>query len=257
MAGICAKNSFQFMPDLGAELLQATLERVTDAGCRRIALLGLTPDALWLRGALENLGLGAHVIGIFDSRVAATGADELVARWDSLPGLRPDLLVVCVDGDKESLLLSTRDLLAKLETLPHVLLAGAAHMDFHDEVFDELNAPALVPSYATGYPNTRVHMYQYLKAASVSALQGTIVEFGAFKGGTTVWLARVAQRLGLTETKVIGFDTWSGFPTRRSLLDLYEHPRCVFTDFDAPSRHIPIRTASSWCGETLQTQLLD
>jgi len=32
---------------------------------------------------------------------------------------------------------------------------------------------------------------------------------------------------------VIGFDTWEGFPARQSLLDLYTHPRCVFTDLEA------------------------
>jgi O-methyltransferase len=32
---------------------------------------------------------------------------------------------------------------------------------------------------------------------------------------------------------VIGFDAWDGFPPRRSLLDLYEHPRCVFRDLEA------------------------
>ena len=47
------------------------------------------------------------------------------------------------------------------------------------------------------------------------------------------WLARCAKALGLNASPVIGLDSCSGFPPRRSLLDMYEHPRCVFSDLDA------------------------
>jgi predicted O-methyltransferase YrrM len=138
------------------------------------------------------------------------------------------LLVLCDDAGKEELL---RQAAQRTGTPPpRVVLAGTAHLEFADPVFAELEAPALVPSYATGYAHTRVHLYQCLKAAAAVGRRGAVVEFGAFKGGTTVWLARAARALGLEDCPVIGFDSWSGFPPRRSLLDLYEHPRCVFTD---------------------------
>jgi O-methyltransferase len=89
-----------------------------------------------------------------------------------------------------------------------------------------------VPSYATGYPHTRVHMFQHLKAAAANGLDGAVVEFGAFKGGTTAWLSRTARVLGLSGP-VLAFDSWDGFPPRRTMLDMYEHPRCVFRDLQA------------------------
>jgi len=63
--------------------------------------------------------------------------------------------------------------------------------------------------------------------------RGAVVELGAFKGGTSVWLAKATAGLGLSDCPVIAFDAWDGFPPRRSLLDLYEHPRCVFRDLEA------------------------
>jgi len=132
-------------------------------------------------------------------------------------------------------------------------------MEFRDHLFDELNAPALVPSYATGYPFTRIHMYQYLRAAAWSGLSGAIVEFGCFKGGTTAWLARVARSLNL-DVPIIGFDSWSGFPARRSLLDMYSHPRCIFKDLAAVHAYLDplgVELVPGDISETAATRLQD
>jgi hypothetical protein len=141
-----------------------------------------------------------------------------------------DLVVICDDARKEQLLRAFVDLSNDVEA--DVVLAGMAHIDYRDQLYAELDAPAMVPSYATGYPYTRVHLFQYLKSAASAGLQGAVVELGAFKGGTTAWLAKVVHRLALN-AQVIGFDSWAGFPPRGSILDLYTHPRCVFADLSA------------------------
>lgn len=48
---------------------------------------------------------------------------------------------------------------------------------------------------------------------------------------------KVIVRLGAA-WPVIGFDTFGGFPSRRSPLDMYEHPGCVFTDLAAVRRYL-------------------
>lgn len=211
------------------ELVGTALGRALQLDARRIAIIGATPAGLFVRVRFTEAGLGPRVLGIFDPS-RRTG-DDVVIAWEALFELHPDLLVVADDARKESLLAAFANGAGVGET-PEVVIAGTAHLDFVDEIFAELDEPALVPSYATGYAHTRVHLYQCLRAAAANGLEGAIVEFGAFKGGTTAWLARTARRLGL-QSKVIAFDSWAGFPRRRSTLDMYEHPRCVFTDVDA------------------------
>jgi predicted O-methyltransferase YrrM len=214
------------------ELLARTLRAITESNAERIALIGSTASALQLRAELHNAGLHDRLLGIFDPHADANGKLQDPRPLQELVDQRPDLIVVCADEQKTEILHAYIAAGGEQEPLPRVVIAGSAHLAFRDPVFDELEAPALVPSYATGSPHTRVHLYQCLKAAAANELSGAIVEFGAFKGGTTAWLARAAQRLGL-DAKVIGFDTWEGFPPRRSLFDLYEHPRCVFSDLGA------------------------
>ena len=217
------------------DLVTRSLGRVVERDARRVALLGWTPAALATRHALVGAGLGDRVIGVFDLDPPDPSAASALA---DLADTDHDLLVVAVDATKAELLLAYRDQVGERQPPPDVVLAGTAHLAFADPEFAELNAPALVPSYATGSPHTREHLFQCLRAAAANGLRGAIVEFGAFKGGTTAWLARVAAHFSLDGCRVIGFDTWAGFPPRRSVLDLYDHPRCAFTDIDAVRAYV-------------------
>lgn len=208
-------------------LVQRTLERVTALDSQEIALVGFTTATLAVDRALREGGLEDRILGIYDP--AASGCRALTDLRDRAH----DLVVIGHDTNKATILSAYRSAAGERCSPPAVVLAGTAHLDYHDPVFELLNAPALVPSYATGSPHTRQHLFQCLQAAAAHDLRGAIVEFGAFKGGTTAWLARVAKHLGLPDSPVIGFDSWAGFPPRRSVLDLYAHPRCVFTDLDA------------------------
>jgi O-methyltransferase len=200
-----------------------------------VLLLGQTPEALHLSARLRHLGLGHHLVGITDPALPTTEADG--PAWASVPDLPIRYVVVCDDASKERLLREFVVVRNVRGELPAVVLSGTQHLGFTDPVYAASDAPALVPSYATGYPNTRIHMFQHLQAAARSGLHGAIVEFGAFKGGTTAWLARTAALLGLT-VPILAFDSWDGFPPRRSLLDLYEHPRCIFRDLPAVQSYL-------------------
>lgn len=195
-----------------------------------LLILGYTSTALDVHRQLTSLGLGALIRGIADPTLSGERAGPTVP-WTDVHGLDVDLLVVASDAPKTELLRGYERTVGG-PPFPHVIIAGIDHLAFADADFADLDAPSLVPSYATGYPLTRVHLYQCLRAAAANGLRGAIIEFGAFKGGTTAWLARVAAHLGLPGP-VIGFDSWAGFPPRRSLLDLYEHPRCIFSDLGA------------------------
>ena len=217
------------------ELVRQAAECALAHDHQRILILGRTNAALAAHVRMSQLGFTDALRGVADP----DGDSDVVSPavpWGEVGALNADLLVIAADHAKERLLRAYARVHA-IPPFPHVVLAGTGHLAFHDERYDELDAPALVPSYATGYDWTRVHIYECLSAAAANGLAGAIVEFGAFKGGTTAWLARVAARLGLTGP-IIGFDTWTGFPQRRSLLDLYEHPRCVFSDLDAVRAYV-------------------
>lgn len=218
------------------QLVERALDRVLQRDARAVALLGLTPATLAVRATLEHAGLGDRIIGVFTEHPPPHEGD--VHALTELATRSHDLLVIGEDAGKAKLLDAYRRAAGDREPPPDAVLAGTGHLSFADPDFEELNAPALVPSYATGSPHTREHLFACLKGAAAAGLRGAIVEFGAFKGGTTAWLARAAANLGLDGCRVIGLDSWAGFPPRRSVLDLYEHPRCVFTDLDAVRAYV-------------------
>ena len=219
------------MSSFSATLLRNITELLADSP-GRTAILGHTSTGLEAAALVRRLAGEAALIGVFDPdlQVPTSG----VQPWDTLTPSSPEVLVIAADAGKERLLLAAATALDEHGPLPRVALAGIAHQEQPvDEIFDTLEAPALVPSYATGHPHTRAHLYDCLASAATTGRSGAIVELGAFKGGTSVWLAKAAAALGLHDTPVIAFDSWDGFPPRRSLLDLYEHPRCIFRDIDA------------------------
>jgi hypothetical protein len=83
-------------------------------------------------------------------------------------------------------------------------------------------------------------------------LQGSIVELGMHKGGTTMFLARVTEHLKMPWT-IFGFDTFAGFPERRGVLDMYAHPDCVFTDLAVVQRYLADQPVQIVKGDIVET----
>lgn len=216
------------MSGIAEELIMEATAALAE-GRTKVAVIGLGPEALEVMAALRIIG---GDVAIYDPRETVTG-DHRLAPWSQLGSTEPNLVVIARDAEKEELLRAAADVLDANDPLPQVILAGIGQQGRSDPIFEELEAPAMVPSYATGNPYTRAHLYECLRAAAANGLQGAVVELGAFKGGTSVWLARAVAALGMEGSRVIAFDAWDGFPPRRSILDLYEHPRCVFRDLDA------------------------
>lgn len=231
--------------------LRAQLAEQLAKGRRLVAILAASAEAITLAADVTRLAGKDSLVGIFDPDVVE--CEWPMRPWSELVHARAHVLVIATDTRKERLLAAAAELLDPTGQLPQVILAGTGHQQFEDPLFVDLEAPALVPSYATGHPHTRVHLYQCLQFAGIHGLSGAVVELGAFKGGTTVWLARAVARLGLQDTRVIGFDSWDGFPPRRSLLDLYEHPRCVFTDLDAVRAYAEPYGIELVCGDIAKT----
>jgi O-methyltransferase len=221
---------------LAQSLFADTVRALTERDRRRIALLGATHVCVSLYGRLAGAGLADTVIAVYDPRRERQGltiGPHTVAPITASGEPAPDLLVVCADADKEDLLVAFAQ---ASKALPEVVLAGSAHFDFRDPLFTAQTEKKLVKSTATGSPHTLTHLFQCLRHAATVGVQGAIAEFGMYKGGTTVMLAKMAAALGL-QGRIIGFDAFTGFPTRRSLFDLYSDPVCEFTNLDEVRRY--------------------
>lgn len=234
-----------------AKLLE-DLEHEILLGARSVGVLGLTPVTLRLLASLAQSGLVSVVGAVYLSEVDGTATLPLsvpTRPFEALTQTRHDVLVVAADDEKEELLNAA---LPYIRETPKVIVAGYAHLEFRDPVFRQEIAQLLVPSLANGYPNSLIHLYQCLKNSARLGLRGVVAEFGMFKGGTTMFLSRVIERLG-TDWRVVGFDTFGGFPLRRSPLDMYDHPDCVFTDLRAVQRYLAGRNIEIVPGDIVDT----
>jgi hypothetical protein len=203
------------------QLLADTVEYLASVEVGRAAVIGNPAIARQLVRDLGEAGLSDRVNGVYreiDSK-AEGHASVATLPLQKLGEACLSVLVVAADSDKESYLLSAAPFVVGA---PKVIIAGYGHFDFRDPLYYQLTSSLDEPSLANGYPNSRVHLYQCLSNAARLGLQGVVVEFGMFRGGTTMFLSRVIEQLG-QDWPVLGFDTFSGFPAKRNLLDMYDH----------------------------------
>lgn len=187
----------------------------------RVAIVG------WCSAAFKLAALPVFTTGV--AKLEGIFALQPAGKARSLDDLRsccPDIVVIAEDAGKEELLEAVALCVPPSTKL---LIGGYAHFEFRDEIFDRIRRDLFIPSLANGYPHCLVHIYQCLQNAHRRGLSGVVAEFGMFKGGTTMLISKFIEELGAS-WKVYGFDTFNGFPARRSPLDMYSHPDCVFLD---------------------------
>jgi len=233
-----------------SKLIEDT-ERELLAGAGPAGVLGLTPVTLRLMASMAASGLARAIEAVYApaTHTACPPLAVPVRPLDALTEAKCGVLVVAADAEKEDLLCAA---LPFISGTPKVIVAGYGHLGFRDGAFDEEQAQLLLPSLANGYPHCLVHLYQCLVNAARLGLCGVVAEFGMFKGGTTMFLSRVIERLG-ANWPVIGFDTFGGFPPPRSPLDMYDHPDCVFTDLAAVRRYLDGRDIEIIAGDIADT----
>ena len=234
----------RLLEDLEHELLN---------GVRPVGILGLTHVTLQLLSSLAPSGLISAVEAIYSPEDRANEIPTFVVpvrTLQELANVHLKVLVVAADAQKEDFL---RAALPYIQGTPKVIVSGYSHLQFRDPIFQEILSQLLVPSFANGYPHSLTHIYQCLKNAARLGLQGVVVEFGMFKGGTTMFMSKTIERLGM-EWPVIGFDTFRGFPPRRSPLDMYDHPGCFFYDLPAVQRYFQGRNVEIIPGDIVETR---
>jgi len=217
----------------------------------RAAIVGRTPAALALVGTFVAMGIEHQLLGVYaEHGTAAPGAPRADPRpLAQIAEDNPDLVLIASDAEKEALLTAA---LPYLTPRTKVLIGGFQHYLFRDELFERETSNAFAPSFANGYPNTLIHIYQCLQNAARLRLRGVVAEFGMFKGGTTMLISRFIEALG-QDWKVYGFDTFDGFPAPRSPLDMYAHPDCVYLDYETVRRFFEKRNVEVVAGDLVET----
>jgi len=226
---------------LRSRLMQAVAKRRPGT---RVAIVGWSAAAIELAADTMFRTGFALLIGHY---APEEGGPVLALR--ELATAAPDIVVIAEDEGKEALLDAVAGLVPPTTA---IIISGFGHLAFRDEIFDRVGRDVLIPSFANGYPNCLVHIYQCLRNAHTRGLDGVVAEFGMFKGGTTMLISRFVEELG-ADWKVIGFDTFDGFPPKRSPLDMYAHPDCVFLDGDLVRAVFGARNVEVVEGDVVET----
>ncbi|MEY2502901.1 MAG: hypothetical protein QOI07_3235 [Verrucomicrobiota bacterium] len=215
-----------------------TYEALTE-GASSLMFWRYTPACIEIVDELIRSGINRErFVAIVDPRSDFKGQE-----FNRIPIVSPekagdfvfDTVVITVDDEKEEALAECRE---AIRETPRIIVAGLAHLEFRDPEFETLVQSCLVKSYATGYRYSLIHLYQSIRHLAAIGARGDVAEFGICKGGTVVFIKKALQKFGLTDAKVYGFDIFEGFPKKKTLLDLYWHPKCEFKDFD---------TVTSYC----------
>lgn len=224
------------------DLATQTIELLEQGHGQRVAIIGNEDDAEFIATELEHAGVGT-LLGHFGdggptSHPLARLADE-----------EPDLVVVAEDGAKEAAL---REAAVHLRGCPRVVISGYAHFEYRNGAYHDLASGLEERSLANGYPNSRIHLYECLANAAALDLEGIVVEFGMFRGGTTLFLSRAIEQLGMN-WPVVGLDTFDGFPPRESLFDMYDHPDLNEVTLDLARRTVAGRDVTVVPGDIRRT----
>jgi hypothetical protein len=209
------RHSGSLDPEVYKRLLVDTSELAADLPTGTVAVVGPAATCEALREDLAHERL-SDVIG----PVIDTDALDWRRKVGVLGSESVRVIVLATDRQKEDHL---RCIAPHVHHHPHVVIAGYRHFEFDDPVYTAAFSNLDEPSLANGYPNSRVHLFECLQNAARRDLSGLVVEFGMFRGGTTMFLSQAVKRLEQS-WQIVGFDSFNGFPPRSSLFDLYDHP---------------------------------
>ena len=231
------------------QLISETKAALAESASSTFSIIGHTPEAFDLLALFRSTGTDDRLLGVYDNSAEKADRNGLLRQIQELATDQPDVVVIASDEDKERLIELAVPWLCPQTRL---IFAGHKHFEFRDPNFEAAVKTALVPSLANGYPNSLVHLYQCLKNSARLGLKGVVVEFGMFKGGTTMLLSQFIEFLGQS-WPVIGFDTFAGFPAKRHVLDMYRHPDCVYLDEDRVRRLVSGRNIEVVAGDVVTT----
>ncbi len=234
MIGAPSEKSSSVPSEHGQKLLEAILEEIS-LRPGRLLFWGVNPTCMSLLKELSLLGLLSSVVAIVDSANVGKKIFHFeVVGPDALHERNFDTHVITDDARKESALLefSHAD-----QRLPRVIVAGTKHLEFSDPTFDDILESCPIKPRAYGYPNMLIHIYQSIRYLTESKIEGAVAEFGVYHGGTLAFIAKTLRTLG-SRCQIFGFDTFTGFPERNNVLDLFRERKYELADYETVNNYL-------------------
>jgi len=213
-------------------------EKVLDKICQgrtNLVIWGYTSFCIQLLAELNSMGLLNCVKGIVDSNAHNQGQTIFNLKISSpqeINKLPIDVLIISSDEYKEDIL---RQFVNIDSRLPEVIISGSKHYAFQSQLFNSIVSSLPVRSIAGGYPFMLIHIFQSLEYLYKNNLDGAIVEFGVFQGGTLMFIARTMRSFGW-KGKIFGFDLFDPFVPRHSVMDIFPSGR-YYANYETVKRY--------------------
>jgi O-methyltransferase len=200
-----------------------------------MVVCGVSPATADLLRRLRVAGLGSAICAVVTSQEPPRSefCGIPVIRADEIGGFDPDALIIVADAEKEDAL---RSFAQGSHSRPRVIFAGDGQYTFQDPAFSSILESCSVKPKAWGYPLMLVHLFQALRYLAKRKISGDVAEFGVLHGGTTVFLAKAMEHLGVSG-RIYGFDTFRGFPPPASPLDLFFEQKYSLANFENVRRY--------------------
>lgn len=219
--------------DFYQDIERKTIDAIFQDGYRKILVWGFNETTVFLLKALSNMQIENNIVAIVDSNNTAWGqkvSGLSVSSPETINEYEIDCLVITCDKEKEDIL---REYISVDQRTPKIIISGIAHMDFTNHDFKTITESCIVKSYAGGYNYSQIHLFQCIQYIIKNNLKGNVAEFGMFKGGTLLFIFKIFEYYKYSGIKsFFGFDTFLGFPPRRSLLDAYSQSSCEFKNYN-------------------------
>lgn len=219
-------NENDFINDLLEKVVKAVSE-----GCLKILIIGINPNTTLLLSELYKNGLLSYISGIVKNNENFVGNNLYgvnVYSYDQITNIPYDAIIIPYDAEKEEVL---NQFMQYENKITKILISGNNNYHFSDSNFKKILSSCTVEPKSGGYQNMLIHIYQSLKYLSLNKIYADVVEFGVFQGGTTVFMAKVLKYFN-NPSKIIGFDTFTGFPQPKSSLDMFDDIKYQLTDFN-------------------------
>lgn len=197
-------------------LVSKLLERIAEEPFGQIALYGFSDAMMWLTRLLREQGRTPLLCDWRDRYIGYDCSGLRVGHIKDIHDRKDTLLVACPD-DHSELMSGVRYLIDnRYDAIPVIYQLVEPHDPVSQESpFREIAARARSRAISMISDDKLFNLIQYVRLTS--HLEGALVEFGTYKGGSAAFIVEAANHYG--KKPIMIFDSYEGIPKSKYGLD--------------------------------------